>query len=170
MAMWALAAYTAVTVLSQLKEGAQEKAGKKGEALQLEQNAGQEKAYAQRRSIEERKQANLLGSKVQAVGASSGASGVDLENIIGDIAGEGEMRAMTRIYEGDERSRSLHDQAGAARRAGQRAATASYWKAGATVLGSIAGAYGGSGGSTLWDKYSGGVGTGQSNSILEMWG
>ncbi len=159
----ALAAFTAITVLSQLKEGADQKAEAKSQALQLEQQGRQEQAYAQRRAGVERHQANLAGSRALAVAASSGggASDPDVENILGNIAGEGEMRAMSQIYEGDEKARGAGDQAGAARRTGQRAATASYWKAGATIASSafsygMAGAGGGAG-STMAEKYGGGL-------------
>jgi hypothetical protein len=111
MAQYVAMAGTAVSVLSKFKEGRQARADGAFQAAQLEQNAGQELAAGQRRAIEDRRQARLANSRLQAL-AGGGGSDPGVVNLAEDIAGAGEYRALTSLYESGERARK--DQLGAA--------------------------------------------------------
>ena len=83
------------------------------QAAQARQQAGQERASSQRASFEKRRQAKLLESKGLARAAASGAGAGDptVENILGDIGAEGEFRALSELFTGEERARGLETQA-----------------------------------------------------------
>lgn len=121
------------------------------QATQSRQNAGQERAAAQRSANEQRRQAQLLESKALARAAGSGAGGPGVEKIVGDIGAEGEFRALSDLFIGEERARGLEHQADIGvfegdqeRRAGDIERGASKRKAITQVLG---------GGATLYGKY-----------------
>lgn len=136
---------TLLTAFGQYDEGKREKKRHYFNAAVLEQNAGQEQAYAQMRAIEQRRQARLVASRAKAVIATTGASDdPTAQRIKADIATEGEMRAMIALYEGDEAARGLKLQARAERRAGKDAYHAGKIGAVSTIF---------SGGSDLYDKY-----------------
>lgn len=75
----------------------------------LNQMAKQEFAIAQREAFEEQKQAELLASRALAVAAASGGGASDptVMNIIGDIHGEGALRAGLELYKGKTRADAL---------------------------------------------------------------
>ena len=115
------------------------------EALQLERQAGIERAASQRKAMEEKRQARLVASRAQAVGAATGgALDPTVVNAMADIEGEGEFRALTALYEGEEEARGLEAQAVARRKEGKNAKKASYFQAAGSIL---------SAGSTLADRY-----------------
>ena len=62
---------------------------------------------------EQRRQGRLLSSRALAVAAASGAGAGDptVENIIGDIGAEGEFRALSEMFIGEERARGLEMEA-----------------------------------------------------------
>lgn len=116
------------------------------EAVQLETNAGLERASSQRRAMEERRQAGLAASRGLAVAAASGG-GVDdptIVNLLAGIEGEGEYRALTALYEGEESARGMEAEAAARRRGAKSTKTAGLIKAGSTIL---------SAGSSLYGRY-----------------
>ncbi|KKN80686.1 hypothetical protein LCGC14_0327780 [marine sediment metagenome] len=131
------------------------------QAQVMEQQAGQERAVSQRAAQEERRRGRFVSSRVQALSAASGAGALDptIVGILGDIGTEEETRALTALYEGEERARGLEygatlERAGgagalfagqAARRAGRSAAARSRLSAAGTLL---------EGGSSLFAKYS----------------
>ena len=82
--------------------------------------AGQEQAVAQRTAIDEQRQGRLISSRAQAIAAASGAGALDptIVNILGDIDTEAEIRALTALYEGDERASGLRYDAALTRQAG----------------------------------------------------
>lgn len=109
----------------------------------LEQQAGQERASSQRRAQAEQKQKTLVASRAQAVAAASGAGALDptVTDVIGDIESEGELRALTALYEGEERARGLEARAQGAQYEGRVAGytgdlarRSSLFKAGGTLL------------------------------------
>ena len=130
-------------------------------AKALEQSAGQERAAAQRAAAEQRRQGRHVSSRAQAVAAASGAGALDptIVNILGDLDTETEYRALTAMYEGEEKARGMETEAGirraggaadvyageAAKRYGGSRARAAYMGATGTLL---------SGGATLYDRYS----------------
>ena len=108
----------------------------KSAAAQLDVQAGAERAMSQRDAFEQRRQARLLSSRGLAVAAASGAGADDptVVNALADIEGEGEYRALTALYNGEEQARADESQAKAYRKAGKNAKLAGYLKAGGTIL------------------------------------
>lgn len=120
------------------------------QAAEMEVNAGQEKAYAQRRAIEQRRQARLVQSRALALAAAGGsADDPSVTRILGDIAGAGEYEAMMELFEGDVAARDLKSQAKATRAAGKEAYRAGRLGAAATAI---------SGFSSMYEKYGSGGG------------
>lgn len=143
---WATALMAAGTVLSAVSSVQQGKAAEtqaKYEAAQMERNAISEGASAQRAAIEQRRSARLAQSRVQAL---AGGSGMDagVVDIMEDLEGEGEYRAMTALYEGKNRAAGLGSQAAATRYSGKQAKTAGMIRGAGSLLSS---------GSSLYEKY-----------------
>lgn len=92
-------------------------------AQQMETQAGQELAAAQRNVLAERQQGNLLAGRARALAAASGAdlSSPTLINDMADIAGSEDYRAGTARYEGQSRANALNYGAGVERAGGQAA-------------------------------------------------
>ena len=109
----------------------------KNEARQLDTKAGLERASSQREAMEERRKARLLQSRGQAVAAASGGGADDptIVNLMADIAGEGEYRSLTALYEGNERAFGLEAEAKARRKEAKNAKIAGYIDAGSTLIG-----------------------------------
>lgn len=142
---------TAVQAASTLVAGKAEQAAGRArqqalehQAAQARQIAGQERAASQRAAFEKRREGRLLSSRALARAAASGAGAGDptVENILGDIGAEGEFRALTELFLGEERARNLETQAALKifegtleRRAGDVARRASRVTAFAQVLG-----------------------------------
>lgn len=118
----------------------------KNEARQLEGQAVVERATSQRQAMEERRQARLLQSRSLAVAAASGGGADDptVVNIMSDLEGEGEYRALTALYEGETEAQGLEAQARARRKEGKNAKIAGFINAGASLLDA---------GSTMYDRY-----------------
>lgn len=123
----------------------QSKALKK-EAKQLDRKAGSTRATSQRSANEELRQSRLVGSRALALAAASGAGASDptVMNLIASIAGEGQYRSLTELYNGNTEAVGYEDQADANRRAAKAVKTAGYVGAGATILGGVGTAFGGS--------------------------
>lgn len=128
--------------------------GLEHQAAQGRQAAGQERATAQRAAIEQRRQGRFLASRSLAVAAASGAGAGDptVENILGGIGAEGEFRALSELFIGEERALGLETQADLRifeseqeRRAGKAARRASRGTAFAQILGGGATAFSASG-------------------------
>lgn len=124
------------------------------EAAQLEQQAQEEQAVAQRKAHENLRKSRLMQSRALAIAASSGGGAMDptVVKIIADLAGEGSYRAGMDLYEGESRARSLKMGAQARRLEGQaglvsgrETASAYRFAAGSTLLTGV--------GQTLADKY-----------------
>lgn len=77
------------------------------QAEQLEQQAGQDIAAAQRVAIEQRRAASLTASRAMAVAGAAGvdASDPSMVRLISTVAGEGYLRAATALYAGTEKAR-----------------------------------------------------------------
>jgi len=101
-------------------QGAKQRAAKVFEARQLEQQAGQEIASSQRTAQERRREMRLAESRALAVAAASGGGTTrGVMDIISKLAGEGAYRAMSALYEGDEKARKLNLAAKGARYEGE---------------------------------------------------
>lgn len=101
------------------------------EAQIYDQNANTAVGVSQRKAADERRKARLLGSRAQAVAAASGAGVSDptVENIIGGIAEEGELRALNELYAGAETARGMRMQSDVAKFEGESYAKATKIKA-----------------------------------------
>lgn len=83
--------------------------GLEHQATQARQVAGQVRASSQRGAAEQRRLARFAESTALARAAASGAGAADptVENILGDIGAEGEFRALSELFMGEERARGL---------------------------------------------------------------
>ena len=129
-----LAASTIVGAIGGIQQGRAQKAAARqqeqsaahqqvlanAQAQAQEQQAGQERAVAQRGAIEQRRQGKFVSSEAQAIAAASGAGALDptIVGILGDIETETELRALTALYEGEERARGLEHGAAITRAGG----------------------------------------------------
>jgi len=142
-----IAASTLLSASSQASAGAQAQGNANFRAGQLNQEANATEAASQRTASEQRRQAGIINSRVQALAAGSGASATDptVLNIEGNIAKEGEYNALTALYNGDTQAGSMRAEAVNVQKSGANAASAGSMNAFSTIL---------SRGSSLYDKYS----------------
>ena len=96
------------------------------QAQQLTTNAGQAQAVAQRAAMEEIRKSMLLQSRAIAVSAASGGGALDptVMALVSGLSKEGQLAAETQIYGGEERARSMREQAKATRYEGAQRAEA----------------------------------------------
>lgn len=139
----------AIAALGTVIQGEAADRNSKIEGAQLQQQAGQSRAEGQLRAVQERRSARYVQSRALAVAAASGAGASDptVVNLISDIAGEGEFRALTSLYEGESAGNKMEYGAKIRRREGKAAATSSALNAAGTLL---------SGSSSWAAKYGGG--------------
>ena len=144
------AASTIFSAVGKQQQGAAADTAAGYQAQQLDQRAGQARASAQRAAIEQRRHAALAGSQLQA---RAGGGGLDptVVDLASGIAGEGEYRALTALYEGEERARGDEMAAAAKRYEGKQARRAGNIGA-VTSLFSSAGS---PAGQSLFEKYGG---------------
>lgn len=118
----------------------------RSQADQLDTQAGLDRATSQRQAIEEQRQARLTSSRALAVAAASGGGADDpsVVNAIAGIGGEGEYRALTRLYDGEQVALGKEAQADANRRGAKATKKAGMLKAASTII---------SAGSSLMGKY-----------------
>ena len=143
LAAVAAVASTVLTAGSQYAQGRQAESAARSEGQQMRFAAGQEVAASQRAAEEERRQARLVQSAVQA--RAGGDSGPGVADIYSDIAGEGEYRALSAIYEGDSRATTLKNRARMRDWEGKSAKRAGTIAAVSTIIGgasSMSGKYG----------------------------
>lgn len=103
-------------------------------AIQLDQRAGQTRASAQRQAEDQRRQARLAASALQAR-AGGGGSDATVVKLGSDIAGEGEYRALSSLYEGETSARGDELAADNQRESGRAARRAGNIKAISTIFG-----------------------------------
>ncbi len=114
----------------------------------LEQEAGQSVASGIQGAIEDRRRANYVMSSARARIAGSGlaTTGTSAIKTVGDIRAEGEYRALTSVYQGEDRALELRSRAAGMRMEGSAAQTAGWIGGISSVL---------TGGSSFYDKYGG---------------
>lgn len=155
----AMGAGTLLSTKSQLDQAkaARTAAGRQAQAAafdaaQLDVNAGQAIAAAQREGLEQERQARLIASRALAVGAATGsASDPTVVNVIADIEGVGALRKATAIYQGEEQARKLRMGAAARRFEGDLALEAGELTSDAYKTAAFGTAI--SGGGSLFAKY-----------------
>lgn len=91
------------------------------ESAQMDRQAQVERAMSQREALEERRQARLAQSALQA---RAGGGGPDIDRMSGDIAAEGEYRALSALYAGETGARSAEFGASQRRQQGRDASRA----------------------------------------------
>lgn len=129
----------------------QQKAKKAGEADaaflagQQRDAAVRSRAIGQRQAIEERRQARLVDSALQARAGGGGLDQTVME-LSADITGEGEYRALSALYEGEMGALGLEDQANAGLRSQKAKSRAMDYQTAGTIV---------STGSTMASKYAG---------------
>jgi hypothetical protein len=145
-------ALTAASTLMQVGGGisaANSQAGQlRSEATQLDAMAGLDRASSQRASVEQRRNARLLQSRALAVAGASGGGISDptVVNLLAKLEGEGEYRALTALYEGEEEARSKERQAVARRKEAGNVKKAALFTAAVKAL---------EGGSTMYTRFGG---------------
>lgn len=90
------------------------------EATQHDRNANNARAIAQRKAIEEKRQAKVIMSRAMAVAGASGGGvfgDVSVENDLAGILEVGEYNAKTALWEGEESALNSEDNAFMRRRA-----------------------------------------------------
>lgn len=125
-------------------------------AKQLEQNAGQARATAQRAAIGKRKEATLARSRARAVAGAQGAGFEgSVQDILAGLTGEGEYNAQSALYEGEEQARGMEDQAKAERYGAKVGSAMASYQAKAAKRGSYLSAAGHmlQGSASMYDKY-----------------
>lgn len=90
-------------------------------AKQMEQQAGQERASAQRSMIEANRKRDLALSRARAVSASGGGSASDILDILTGIESEGEYERQAAIFQGEEAAVGLEHRAAVSRFEGDQA-------------------------------------------------
>jgi hypothetical protein len=137
---------TALQVAGTIAQGNSQRSAADYQAAQLNQQAGQTRATAQRQAIDDRRKATLVMEQGQARAAASGAGATDptVTALEDNVAGQGEYNALAHIYSGEERARGAETEATTKQFEGEQAFKSSQIKAGTTLLSS---------GSTLASKY-----------------
>lgn len=137
---------TGISALSSLQAGKQAQADANFLAIQQEQKANEERAIGQQKMFKERRQAELVQSRLRAVAAAGGGDTTDtgVVNLGGDIAEEGEFQALNEFWRGENAARGYKDMAAATRARGASLAAAAPIKAIGTIL---------EGGSSMFAKY-----------------
>lgn len=108
-----IAGSTIMSSYAGVQGGATEAKASRYAAAQSTQQAQQERAVGQRTALEERRQAEYLASRAQAVAASSGGGALDpgVVSVISNIKGVGEYKGLSAMYEGESRARAYEGQA-----------------------------------------------------------
>jgi len=133
---------TILSTAGAIQQGNAANAAAEYNARQLEASAKTEKAAAQRQANEQTRQKELTLSRARTVAAASGG-GQDVP-LMGQIEEDGQLRALTALWEGDEAAAGRNAQAASARLEGKQAKRAGVVR-GLTTLGE--------GGSSLYEKY-----------------
>jgi len=129
-----------LSAVGMAESGANKKKAASSEAAQLAKRAAARRAESQYAAEDERRQARLVQSRALAVAAAGGGSIADptIVNIMGDIEAEGEIAALSRLYEGYEESGGLEDAAVLRRREGRAAQSAGLISAASTTMQGVA--------------------------------
>ena len=115
----------------------------KRQASQYNDMAGNTRGTSQREASEQRRRARLAASRGLAVAAASGGGASDptVVNMMADLAGEGEFRALSAMYEGETQARQYEAEANARRKEAKNVKRAGLFKAGSTILSSASKAF-----------------------------
>lgn len=139
-----LGASTAMSAISSIQQGKAEKAAADYNANISLQNAQISRVNAEAEAGQIGRENYLrLGAIRAAAGRNGGVSGEgSVLDILGDVAGQGELEKQQAIYQGELSARGYTNTATLDRFSGKNAQRAGYMKAGADILGGAANAYG----------------------------
>lgn len=133
---------TIISTAGAIQSGKTQNAAAQYQAQQLEAQGKTERAVSQREAQEERRQKELALSRARVVGAASGG-GQDLA-LLGDIEEDGELRALSALWQGEEAAKGRKNQAAASRFEGRQAKSAGLVKGLGTLM---------EGGTSFYEKY-----------------
>lgn len=151
---------TALSVMGNLNKakayssmGTQQTQGAELEAQQFEANAKNAIGASQQGAYEQERQGTIAASRALAVAAASGGGASDptIVNLMARMAGESHYNAMAALYQGQEQSRAMTNQASIARYGGEVAQNAADTAAGAAKFSALTTAITGAG--SLYAKY-----------------
>ncbi len=158
VAPYLMAGSAVMQMAGTIGQGNAARATANNQAAQLEQQAGQSRATAQREAEAKRRQGEFASSRAQAVQAAAGGnpdSFTAVENEK-DLVGQGEYGALTAMFNGEERARGMEYNAANKRLEGKAAHDAGVTSAiasGLSSAGKIAGMTTGGSGETMTSKY-----------------
>lgn len=137
---------TIMQARGQEQAGENQKAAANFQAAQLRADANNQMGSAEVAEENQNKQTQYVLSNAQAAAAAGGGSATDptVNTVMQTIAGEGRLRALTDMYQGQSASWALNNQANGVAYTGQNAATAGKTGAETTLIG---------GASSLFSKY-----------------
>lgn len=137
---------TIMTMRAQEQAGENQKAAANFQAAQLRADASNQMGSAEIAEQNQNKQTAYVLSNAQAAAAAGGGSATDptVNTVMKTISGEGRMRALTDMYQGQSASWALNNQANGVAYSGQNAASAGKTAAESTLM---------SGASSLFSKY-----------------
>lgn len=150
-------ATTAISAYSQAQAGKASQAEGMLAQIQAERNANAEEALAGQQAASDRRKARYLRSRALAVAGASGAGVSDptVSDILTGIDTEGEMNALTALYEGRIRADNTRAQGRAYAREGTARKGAAYGQAASTVLSGATEFASSGAGDTFFSKYGG---------------
>lgn len=136
----------AVQAYGKVSAGYAQKGALDASATELSQEAGQSVASGIQGAIQDRRRATYVASNARARTASSGVAttGTSAITNVGQIRGEGEYRALTSLYQGEDRASELNYRGDQMRTEGSNAVTTGWLSGMSSVL---------SGGSSFYSKY-----------------
>lgn len=110
------------------------------QAEQQKAQGKEELAASQRQASQQRKEAELVQSRQQALAAASGAGASDptIIQLMTETAAQGELNAQGSLYGGEQRKRGLFDQAKATRLSGKSSLIGSFLGGTGDLLGGFA--------------------------------
>lgn len=140
IALAATAASTAVSASGKKKAGREEQEAANLEAADLDQQAGQTRAVAQRRAEQIDRQSERLFSRQKALQAATGFAGDDVSALetLGETKRVSTYEQLLAKAEGEDQARALEFQAQQTRISGLRARRAANREALGTIIGGVA--------------------------------
>ncbi len=147
LAVMAFVGGTALKAKGAIDAGKERRKSAYIEAAQWDDKADVTRGATQREAAREKLIADYTGSTALAAAAASGAGvqNINVLNLMAEIEAEGEYRAASKLYTGDQEAQGMEDAADNLRRGGDAYRKAGKMQALSTIL---------QGGSTMYGMYS----------------
>jgi hypothetical protein len=107
------------------------------EAAQLRKQSIADTASSVQDAKQEKRKSEILKSRVTALSAKSGSSGMDVDRIISDIDEQGEYNSLAALYSGQTSASSKRYAADVAVARGKSQKQSGYFDAASTIMGSM---------------------------------